>query len=188
MVPTCNKQMNFTTLWTDTQLIFVLGYCIAAATDSARVYWCANCSIETQATYPRLNEPKIFCSDILTLTKLHCIWVNRMLCGCTLASKALLSGCQKSVVLWQVTVPHIATQYSILLYQNLCVVATRELWQKQVTVESRYVISSVWPPDASFPSHLQILHFKWMAQRLVYPRYFLAFRDVEYDRPSLNPL
>jgi len=31
--------------------------------------------------------------QVSTLTKLHCIWVNRMLCGCTLASKTLLSGC-----------------------------------------------------------------------------------------------
>jgi len=43
MAPTCNKQMHFT-------INFVLGYCIAAAPDPARDYWCANCSIETQAT------------------------------------------------------------------------------------------------------------------------------------------
>ena len=42
--------MNFTALYTDIQLIFVLDYCIAAAPDPARDYWCANCSIETQET------------------------------------------------------------------------------------------------------------------------------------------
>jgi len=44
MAPTCNKQMNFTAC------TFVLGYCIAAASDPARDYWCAICNIETQAT------------------------------------------------------------------------------------------------------------------------------------------
>jgi len=39
-----------------------LVYCIAAAPDPARDYWCANCSIETQATKPRLNQPWTLCS------------------------------------------------------------------------------------------------------------------------------
>jgi len=39
--------MNFTTLCT---VNFLLAYCIAAAPDPARDYWCGNHSIETQAT------------------------------------------------------------------------------------------------------------------------------------------
>jgi len=48
----CQLAMNFTTLCPDIQLIFnfALGYCIAAAPDPARDYWCANRSIETQAS------------------------------------------------------------------------------------------------------------------------------------------
>jgi len=41
--------MNFTTLCTDIQLCIGLLH-IAAAPDPARDYWCANHSIETQAT------------------------------------------------------------------------------------------------------------------------------------------
>jgi len=50
MAPTCNKQMNLLHL-AQISINFVLGYCIAAASDPARDYWCANHSIETQATY-----------------------------------------------------------------------------------------------------------------------------------------
>jgi len=39
---------------------FVLGYCIAAAPDPARDYWCADHSIETQATQPKLNQHRYF--------------------------------------------------------------------------------------------------------------------------------
>ena len=56
MAPTCNKQMN---TFHGYPINFVLGYCIAAAPDPARDYWCANHSIETQATSPRLNQPRV---------------------------------------------------------------------------------------------------------------------------------
>jgi len=51
MAPTCSKQVNFIyyTLH-EYPIDFVLGYYIAAAPDPARDYWCANRSIETQAT------------------------------------------------------------------------------------------------------------------------------------------
>jgi len=47
---------------------FVVGYCIAAAPDPARDYWCEDHSIETQATLSRLNPPRIFCSTEDTYT------------------------------------------------------------------------------------------------------------------------
>jgi len=51
MAPSCNKQMNFATLCTDIQLIlYWVIYCIAAAPDPARDYWCTYHSIETQAS------------------------------------------------------------------------------------------------------------------------------------------
>jgi len=37
MVPTCSKQMNFTTLLHRYPIIFVLAYCIAAAPDPAEI-------------------------------------------------------------------------------------------------------------------------------------------------------
>ena len=60
MVPTCNKQMNILHFALISN--FVLGYCIAAAPDPARDYiiMCVNHSIETQATSPTLNLPRVF--------------------------------------------------------------------------------------------------------------------------------
>jgi len=43
---------------------FVLGYCLAAAPDPARDYWCANCIIETQATQHRFYQPRIVCNAV----------------------------------------------------------------------------------------------------------------------------
>jgi len=42
-------QTNEFTTMVRSPINFVLGYCIAAAPDPAWDYWCANCSIETQA-------------------------------------------------------------------------------------------------------------------------------------------
>jgi len=48
MAPTCSNQMNLLPCTLPRYPInFVLGYCIAAAPDPARDYWCANCSTAT---------------------------------------------------------------------------------------------------------------------------------------------
>ena len=53
MAPTCNcnKQLNLLYTLHKYPINFALGYyCIAAAPHPAKNYWCANPSIETQAT------------------------------------------------------------------------------------------------------------------------------------------
>ena len=68
---------------------FVLGYCIAAAPDPARDYWCVNCSFETQATQPMLNQLRFFAVHVAAVKRLiagqisHLVLIIRMNASCS---------------------------------------------------------------------------------------------------------